>query len=79
MKAKPSNLDPEVRDEQRPVLSLAIDSWDEESFLVPLRAANAVVADPNLVWDDIEAVGAADDASRFRSEEPLEDTVGACP
>ena len=79
MKAKPSNLKPEVREERQPGLSLAIDRWDEECFPMPVRGANAAVVNPNLVWDDIEAVGAADDASRFRIDQPLEETVGACP
>ena len=79
MKAKPSNLKPEVRKEQLLVLSLGIESWEEDSFTVPVSALNVVVANPALAWDDIEAVGAADDASRFRIDEPLADAAGICP
>ena len=79
MKANPSNLKPEVREERRPLLPLAIDSWGEEFFTVPIRPSNVVAANPALDWDDIEAVGAADDASRFRIDEPLADTLGICP
>ena len=57
---------------------VAIESWDEESFTVPVSAADVVVASPDLEWEEIEAVGAADDASRFRVDDPLATTVGAC-
>jgi len=79
VKAKPSNLKPEVREEQRSVLSLAVEGWVEESFTVPVHVADAAAVDPNLDWDHIEAVGAADDASRFRVDEPLAETLGVGP
>lgn len=78
MKANPSNPKPEVRKEQRPSLPVAIDSWDEEFFAVQIRPAQ-VAAYPNPDWDDIEAIGAADDASRFRVDDPLAETLGICP
>ena len=53
MKAKPSNLKPEVHEEQRLVLLLGIESWEEDSFTVPVSALNVVVAKPDLSWDDI--------------------------
>lgn len=58
---------------------MAIGHWDEEQFTVTIHGAASADNCRDVDWDNIEAVGAADDASRFRIDEPLAETVGAFP
>ena len=68
----------EVHNEQRVAIRLTIGSWSEETFTPIINLPNHVVTVPEFNWDDIEAVGAADDASRFRIDSPLEELTGSC-
>jgi hypothetical protein len=47
---------------------LTIGAWEEAAFELVIRLPDPVVTVPGLDLDDIEAVGAADDASRFRTD-----------
>jgi hypothetical protein len=59
-------------------VSLAVESWDEERFHPLLERRPNVCLDP----EKIEAIGAADDPSRFRLDFTLPDEAGTeedCP
>jgi hypothetical protein len=58
---------------------LTIDSWEEDTFEIAVRVPDSPVGNPDFDWDSIEAVGAADDASRFRIDSPDEDLTGSRP
>ena len=79
MKATPSTVG-KVQNERAPATRLPISAWEEETFALRVREAGATrpVADlPD--WDNIEAIGAADDPARFRVELSVTEPTGACP
>ena len=79
MKITASTPVDKVRNEQRAAIRLAIGEWEEEVFNPIIRLPDAVVTTPELNWEDIEAVGSADDASRFRIDSPLKELTGSYP
>ena len=79
MKTTPSTPVSEVRNERRVAIRLAVGEWEEEAFNPIIRLPDTGIAVPGLNWEDIEAVGAADDASRFRIDSPLEELTGSHP
>ena len=79
MKTTASTPVDEVRNEKRVTIRLAIGEWEEEAFNPIIRLPDTVVTVPGLNWEDIEAIGAADDASRFRIDTPLEELTGSHP
>jgi len=59
---------------------LLVDSWEEESFVVSVHERELLVRAlrcPN--WESIEAVGAADDPSRFRIDPARAEAPEPCP
>ena len=60
-------------------IRLAVDEWEEDAFNPIIRFPDTGATVPGLNWEDIEAVGAADDASRFRIDSPLEELTGSHP
>jgi hypothetical protein len=61
-------------------LGLLIDSWEEESFVATVHERELLVRAlrcPN--WESIEAVGAADDPTRFRIDSAMNEAPEACP
>ena len=77
MKKTSSTPVDEVHNEQRAAIRLAIGDWVEEAFDPMIRLLDPPVNSPEFNWDDVEAVGAADDASRFRIDSPLEELTGS--
>ena len=79
MKTTSSTPVSEVRNERRVAIQLAVGEWEEEAFnpIIRLPDTGATVPGPN--WEDIEAVGAADDGSRFRIDSPLKELTGSHP
>ena len=82
MKTTPSTQVVAVRNERGKAIRatrLTIGDWEEEAFDVSVRVP-AVVTPFDSGWDNIEAIGAADDASRFRIDSPTdEELTGSCP
>jgi len=81
MKATPSTAG-EVQNEQAPATRLPVGAWDEETFALTIHQAGAAVPVPSVVWpdwEDIEAVGAADDPTRFKIEFQVTEQVSSCP
>jgi hypothetical protein len=61
-------------------LGLLVDSWEEESFVATVHERELLVRAlrcPN--WESIEAVGAADDPTRFRIDSAMNDAPEPCP
>lgn len=79
MKTTASTPVDEVRNEQRVAIRLTIGEWEEETFNPIICLPDTVATVQGLNWEDIEAVGAADDASRFRVDSPLEELTGSYP
>ena len=76
MKATPSTAG-KVQNEQAPATRLPVSAWEEETFALRVRDAGpaADLAD----WDNIEAIGAADDPARFRVEFSVTEPTATCP
>jgi hypothetical protein len=52
----------------------------EETFALRVRDAGAGQPASDLQdWDNIEAIGAADDPARFKAEFPVTEPTAACP
>jgi hypothetical protein len=66
MKATASSVDGKVQPEQPATIPLAISAWEEETFVVAVGAAAARPHWEMPDWENIEAVGAADDPARFK-------------
>lgn len=69
MKATPSNA--EKRNLTRSnVLQVPIAIWEEDTFSVPVAAPPALCHTPEdlSAWENIEAIGAADDPARFKAD-----------
>jgi hypothetical protein len=62
------------------MLPLRISAWEEETFIVVAGAGAAAArrSRERLDWEDIEAVGAADDPSRFKIDIQTVETLGLC-
>ncbi len=79
MKATPSTAG-KVQNEQTLATRLPVSAWEEESFALTIHEAGAAV--PSRIgpdWDEIEAIGAADDPARFRIEFQVTEQVSSCP
>lgn len=69
MKATASSVVGKVLPERSATVPLPISAWEEGAFAVPVGEAAA--GRPRLEvpdWENIEAVGAADDPARFKIE-----------
>ena len=67
MKAIPSLSASEVLTERTTVVRLPVSVWEEETFAAPVYEGRVRRSKLGLVdWENIEAVGAADDAARFK-------------
>jgi hypothetical protein len=79
MKATPSTAG-EVQNEQAPATRLPVSAWEEETFALRVRDVGATrpTAD-SPDWENIEAIGAADDPARFSVEFPVTESTSACP
>ena len=63
--------------QRRTASRLAVEGWEESAFAMVVRKLEPVEA--GLVgddWDEIEAIGAADDATRFQIDIDLVEPVG---
>lgn len=79
MKTTTSTQVVRVRNEQRTAVRLAIGQWEEESFALDLQKPEPLPSRLDLEWDSIEAIGAADDASRFRIDVSREELAEIYP
>jgi hypothetical protein len=67
VKALPSSPANEVLTERAAVIHLPVSVWEEEMFAAPVHEGRTRRLEWNLTeWENIEAVGAADDATRFQ-------------
>ena len=58
---------------------LAVEGWEESVFVMVVQKREpARACRPANDWDEIEAVGAADDAARFRIDFDLVEPAGGC-
>lgn len=68
----------EASDESKPVRRLPLSGWTEESFTMCISPRLEVLSPGGLPeWENIEAVGAADDAARFRIEFEMLELAGS--
>lgn len=78
VKAIPSSPLSELLDEPGQVRRLFISAWLDEIFAIPIRdRREARLPDEMTDWDSIGAVGAADDATRFRIDFETLDHAGS--
>lgn len=78
MKAVASSVS-EVSD-KRMVLHLSISVWEEETFVAPVRDDRRLRCEWELSdWESIEAVGAADDPTRFKVVFETPDSIDLHP
>ena len=79
MKATPSTAG-KVQNEQAPATRLPVGAWEEESFEVRVCDGGAGRPAADLPdWENIEAIGAADDPARFKVEFPMTEPAGVRP
>jgi hypothetical protein len=80
MKATASSAAGTVGPDRPPTVPLPISAWEEETFIVLAGAGAAAVrrSRERLEWEDIEAVGAADDPTRFKIDIQTVETLGLC-
>ena len=77
MKTTASSVVGKVLPERSATVPLPISAWEEDGFTVPVGEATADRLRRELLdWDNIEAVGAADDPSRFKIVFQVAETTG---
>jgi len=79
MKTAASSVVGKVLPERSATVLLPISAWEEDGFTVPVGEATASRLRRELLdWENIEAVGAADDPARFRIGFQTAESSGLC-
>jgi hypothetical protein len=79
MKATASAVVGKVQPERPATIPLAISGWAEDAFAVAVNGVEAGRSRWELPdWENIEAVGAADDPARFKIEFQTANTSALC-